>query len=444
MTETAWVQAGEPPFRVSAGREAESRSSRMAKRFEIPILIAAVLAIPAIALEEASVSESWKAFAAGLNWLIWVAFVVELVVMLAVAPNRRAWLRAHPLELVIVLLTPPVLPASLQAIRALRLLRLLRLLRIAPLARRVFSLEGLRYVSLLALVTALGGGAAFAAVEKHMTTWDGVWWAVTKFGIGPNELVSNFSDIAKRLTIAATNQWPAATDPAEVKRLALAFAHSPELAEIPKQERQEVYVDAFRAYTDRVLEDDFLSVDEQNALTAVMEALQISPDSLNSTFRDIAKRLAIAAANAGRLPTLPSSHLMTRANEIVHWEDGANLMKEVVLREFVGGYSGFSFPIAKGIRYRTGSARGHSVVTGTQLQVADNGYLTVTSQRVAYMGARKSIEIPLSKVMGVDVFTDGIRFHISNRQNAPLFQIEQGAGDAVAAIINAAIRELET
>jgi len=61
-----------------------------------------------------------------------------------------------------------------------RLLRVLRLLRLAQLGRRAFSLQGLRYVSLLALLTALGGGAAFAAVEKRgYSTWDGVWWAMT-------------------------------------------------------------------------------------------------------------------------------------------------------------------------------------------------------------------------------------------------------------------------
>ena len=80
----------------------------------------------------------------------------------------------------IVVLTPPFLPSSLQAIRALRLLRVLRLLRLAQLGRRLFSTQGLRYVSLLALLTALGGGATFAAVEKQgYSTWDGVWWSVS-------------------------------------------------------------------------------------------------------------------------------------------------------------------------------------------------------------------------------------------------------------------------
>jgi voltage-gated potassium channel len=75
--------------------------------------------------------------------------------------------------------TPPFVPASLQALRVFRLLRIVRLFRLAPLARRLFSLEGLRYAALLVALTVLGSGAAYAAVEKNRSTWDGVWWAIT-------------------------------------------------------------------------------------------------------------------------------------------------------------------------------------------------------------------------------------------------------------------------
>jgi voltage-gated potassium channel len=151
----------------------------MAKRFDVPILIAAALVIPALVIEESNVSRTWKHVGATLNWVIWAAFAVEAAAMLWVVPSRRRWLRENPLEIAIVILTPPFLPASLQALRVFRLLRLLRLFRLAKLARRLFTVEGLRYVALLALLTVLGGGAAFAAVEKHASTWDGVWWAVT-------------------------------------------------------------------------------------------------------------------------------------------------------------------------------------------------------------------------------------------------------------------------
>jgi voltage-gated potassium channel len=36
-----------------------------------------------------------------------------------------------------------------------------------------------RYVALLAFMTVLAGGTAFAAVESKPTAWDGIWWAVT-------------------------------------------------------------------------------------------------------------------------------------------------------------------------------------------------------------------------------------------------------------------------
>ena len=80
-----------------------------------------------------------------------------------------------------MLFTPPFLPASLQAARVFRILRLLRLLKAGVLLRRLFTTEGVRDAAVLALLTVLGGGAAFAAVEgdQGLSAWDGTWWAVT-------------------------------------------------------------------------------------------------------------------------------------------------------------------------------------------------------------------------------------------------------------------------
>jgi voltage-gated potassium channel len=157
----------------------DERSERIARRFDLPMLIAALLVVPVVAVEQSSLGEPWRVVASVLNWLIWIAFAAELVVMLTVVPDRWRWLRAHPLEVFIVVVTPPFVPSGLAGARALRLLRLLRVLRLASLARRAFSLAGLRYVALLAALTVLVGGAAFAAVEPHNTTWDGVYWAIT-------------------------------------------------------------------------------------------------------------------------------------------------------------------------------------------------------------------------------------------------------------------------
>ncbi|HEV2727521.1 MAG TPA: potassium channel family protein [Solirubrobacterales bacterium] len=63
----------------------------------------------------------------------------------------------------------------------MRLLRLLRLLRLAQLSRDVFSLEGVRYAALLAILTAVGGAALFDAFEQRqdLDFWDDTYWAIT-------------------------------------------------------------------------------------------------------------------------------------------------------------------------------------------------------------------------------------------------------------------------
>lgn len=165
----------------------DERSQRIAQRFEIPMLVAALLVIPVLLIEQSHASHSVRAVGTALNWLIWLAFATELVTMLAIVPSRRTWLREHPLEVAIVVLTPPFLPASLQAARLLRLARVLRLVRIVVLGHRIFSMGGLRYAVLVVWIAALGGGAGFAAVEKGHGTWDGVYWAfstMTTVGYG--------------------------------------------------------------------------------------------------------------------------------------------------------------------------------------------------------------------------------------------------------------------
>jgi voltage-gated potassium channel len=157
----------------------DERAHLWERRFEYPVLVAALLVVPVIAVEQSSVGEPWRTGATVANWAIWIVFGLELVTMLVVTQDRWAWLRKHPLEVAVVVLSPPFLPASLQAARVLRLLRLVRLLRLMKILRRLYTFEGLRYAALIATMTALGGGAAFAAVEKNRSTWDGVYWAVT-------------------------------------------------------------------------------------------------------------------------------------------------------------------------------------------------------------------------------------------------------------------------
>jgi voltage-gated potassium channel len=155
------------------------RAERLEQRLERPLLVVAALVIPALVLEESDVGPTWHAIASVLNWGIWLAFAAELVAMLAVVRDRRGYLLHNPLRLVIVVLTPPFLPSLFQGLRALRLLRLLRLLWLAPMFKLAFTLRGLQYASVFALLVVFAGAAAFENAQPDKTYFDGFYWAVS-------------------------------------------------------------------------------------------------------------------------------------------------------------------------------------------------------------------------------------------------------------------------
>jgi voltage-gated potassium channel len=156
----------------------DQRSERIARRFEAPVIVATLLVVPVLILEGTDVAEPWPTVALVGDWIIWLVFLAEVVVLLAVTPDRRRWIAQHPLDVGIVVFTPPFVSGLVQSIRLLRLLRLVRLLRLAQLARGVFSLAGVRYAAILAVLTAVAGGEAFAAIE-NVSRADGLYWSLS-------------------------------------------------------------------------------------------------------------------------------------------------------------------------------------------------------------------------------------------------------------------------
>jgi voltage-gated potassium channel len=164
---------------TSRTTQAASRAERTARWMRTPLIVAALLAIPTIIVQESDLGRAWEVFGAAMDWLIWAVFAANLLIMLAVVPDRRRWLVQNPLDLLIVVLTPPFLPVTLKLARVLPVVRLLWLVIIAHRLRNVFSLQGLRYAALILFTIVVVGGVVFVAVEpdQHLSTWDGLWWA---------------------------------------------------------------------------------------------------------------------------------------------------------------------------------------------------------------------------------------------------------------------------
>lgn len=182
----------------------EHKVKRLADRLEVPMLVASLLVIPAIIIEQTATDPVIATLAWGLNALIWTAFVVEYLVLISVSRDRWAYVRTHKLDLAIILLSPPfIVPDAMAGLRVFRVTRLARLARATRFARvmramrfarvlafagravdganRVLRRHATHYVIAIALVLLIVGGSLFYWVESdHVAdVWDGMWWALT-------------------------------------------------------------------------------------------------------------------------------------------------------------------------------------------------------------------------------------------------------------------------
>ena len=152
---------------------------------EIPMLLLAIVMIPLLLIPLVMTLSATLDYALyALNWFIWAAFAVELVVKTFLAPNRREYLVKHWYDVLIV-----VVP----------FLRPLRILAVATRLGfswgRVFGRTGVVYTLAITIVAILAIAGAVTLLENDQgrsnTQIDGfataLWWAivtVTTVGYG--------------------------------------------------------------------------------------------------------------------------------------------------------------------------------------------------------------------------------------------------------------------
>jgi hypothetical protein len=90
---------------------------------------------------------------------------------------------------------------------------------------------------------------------------------------------------------------------------------------------------------------------------------------------------------------------------------------------YSGGYQGFSFKIAKGVRYHVGGSRGTFVPGDEEPTVIDQGVVTITTRRVIFQGSKQAREWSFAKLLGVqhDPTRPWTAISVSNRQKVSGF-----------------------
>jgi len=173
----------------------QEESGKVRHSFEGIVLVCALLMLPAVLIQDSSLRSPWTALSWALGTFVWLVFTVELALTLYYATDRRAALRAHWADVVVVVAICPLVGLFFLALGPVWL-RGWRLARLWVIAARIFRAEGLLthrrnlpYIAALTLLLVTVTGIAVHETDptRFPNPWRGLWFAivtVTTVGYG--------------------------------------------------------------------------------------------------------------------------------------------------------------------------------------------------------------------------------------------------------------------
>ncbi|GAB3718628.1 metal-sensitive transcriptional repressor family protein [Nocardiopsis oceani] len=157
------------PERTDESPETNSFSRDLERRLALPVLVCAVVSVPAVFLGMWGEGR-WSEIGHLVNWLAGLVLWAEWILLIALAKNKLGWLRTHKWSTFVAAVTLPAVIFTLgpaQVLRlarvaaTLRLVRVTRIIEAGGVLRRRMGLTGARGAVAAVATTALS--LAFAA-----------------------------------------------------------------------------------------------------------------------------------------------------------------------------------------------------------------------------------------------------------------------------------------
>lgn len=182
---------------------------------------------------------------------------------------------------------------------------------------------------------------------------------------------------------------------------------------IDNQTARALVIEEWERAVERAFDDGILTEEEDNNLGEIKGALELSQEDLdrNGAYTKLVKGAVLRDVLNGVIPqrmriegSLPFN---LQRNETLVWVfSDAKYLEQKTRSQYVGGSRGTSVRICKGVYWRVGSFRGHSVpYTETTTYP---GYVGVTTKHLYFAGAGKSFRVRYDKIVSWEPYSDGI------------------------------------
>jgi hypothetical protein len=205
-----------------------------------------------------------------------------------------------------------------------------------------------------------------------------------------------------------------------------------DLASIGEAWHHRVATSAVMFVLDQALETSVLRAADEDRVAESAALAKVDLPALLQSRAGMSEQLVVARANDGRLPLVARPTIRLRRREVCFFEARATLMTASAGAAGVG-HPGVSAPKCVVL---AGQTIAHLPALDSQLRPWDDGMLLVTDQRVFFEGDHVSIQVPHRRLIGFQLFRDGVRIRIAARRAEPILRVAQPA--LVAAIANSA------
>jgi hypothetical protein len=178
--------------------------------------------------------------------------------------------------------------------------------------------------------------------------------------------------------------------------------------------RDTVLVDVWSTALADFADDGVVTREEEKILSDYRRVFGLSQDQLdkNGAYTRLIQALVLRDVEedgmSSRFDAAGFSLINFQKTEKLIWIfSNVDYIEERTRREYVGGSSGFSVRVAKGVYLRQSAYRGQSVDRVESIHV-DTGYAAFTDRHIYFSGPRKAWRTPYRKIISLTPYSDGL------------------------------------